>query len=76
MILYNRLLKGFQSAFNLDGDTFELPEIKTDAENICTDWEVVGNLLRETALSASLEIKDGHLRFYKSDNQYATKTKI
>lgn len=38
--------EGVASAFNLNGDAFELPEVHTDAENILSDWQTVGNYMR------------------------------
>ena len=33
--------KGFNSIFNIQGDSFELPEIKSDSENIKSDWDKI-----------------------------------
>ena len=33
--------KGFNSIFNIQGNSFELPEIKSDSENIKSDWDKI-----------------------------------
>lgn len=58
MKLYNFLksfIQGFHSIFNINGDAFELPEIKSDSENILSDWQAIGNDIRKVVSKKELK---------------------
>jgi hypothetical protein len=42
-----QFFKGVASIFNINGDTFEIPKIKTDAENLRDNWQNIGNGMRK-----------------------------
>lgn len=63
-------MDGFNSIFNIKGDFFELPEIKNDNENILSDWQAVGNDIRNVAMGKEISKGDSPKNSRKNKKKY------